>query len=211
VGAAIAITTYVTKEILRTHMEGTIQSLERWQQETRLGARLDQIEPNLRDELSRGTDSKKRFAGQRATLFLKEGQYPPGRGACVEWSGQLPGGRLGNRNQPSSSRDFLILAPKHCQHQSHAKPNTDIGESSKRNVPRRPRPRYEQDNPERNARKSVGAPITVRYCSEKAQNKNAGAEDQHAGRHECSNDGPDRCAKQRSHEALSRNGERSTE
>ena len=44
VGAAIAITTYVTKEILRTHMEGTIQSLERWQQETRLGARLDQIE-----------------------------------------------------------------------------------------------------------------------------------------------------------------------
>src|SRR5216684_3805631 len=79
-GAAIAIITYVSKEILRTRMEGTIQSLERWQQEARLGERLDQIEPNLRDELSRGTDSKKRFADQAATLFLKGGEYPPGRG-----------------------------------------------------------------------------------------------------------------------------------
>src|ERR1700691_3428790 len=80
VGAVIAITAYVSKEILRTRMEGTIQSLERWQEEARLSERLDRIEPNLRDELSRGTDLKKRFADQAATLFLKEGEYPPGRG-----------------------------------------------------------------------------------------------------------------------------------
>ena len=80
VGAAIAITTHVSKEILQSRMEGTIQSLERWQQDARFEERLDQIEPNLRDELSRGTDLKKRFADQGATLFLKEGEYPPGRG-----------------------------------------------------------------------------------------------------------------------------------
>jgi hypothetical protein len=61
-------------------MEGTIQSLERWQEEARFSERLDRIEPNLREELSRGTDSKKRFSNQEATLFLKEGEYPPGRG-----------------------------------------------------------------------------------------------------------------------------------
>jgi hypothetical protein len=61
-------------------MEGTIQSLGRWQEEARFSERLDRIEPNLREELSRGTDSKKRFANQAATLFLKEGEYPPGQG-----------------------------------------------------------------------------------------------------------------------------------
>jgi hypothetical protein len=71
-GAAIAITTYVSKEILRTRMQGTIQSLDRWEEESRFGERLDRLEPNLRDELSRGTDSKKRFANQAATLFLKK-------------------------------------------------------------------------------------------------------------------------------------------
>ncbi len=79
-GAAIAITAYVSKEILRTRMEGAIQRLEHWQEESRIGERLDRIEPNLRDELSRGTDSKKRFADQAATLFLKEGEYSPGWG-----------------------------------------------------------------------------------------------------------------------------------
>ena len=80
VGSTIAIGTYVSKEILQSRMEGAIQSLERWEQNARFEERLDQIEPNLRDELSRGTDSKKRFADQGATFFLKEGEYPPGRG-----------------------------------------------------------------------------------------------------------------------------------
>jgi hypothetical protein len=42
-------------------------------------------------------------------------------------------------------------------------------------MPRRSRPRYKQDNRQRNAGKSIGAAIGVRGCSKKAQNENAKA------------------------------------
>jgi hypothetical protein len=86
IGAAIAISTYVSKEILQSRMEGTIQSLERWQQETRFGVRLDQIEPNLRDEVSRGTDSKRRFADQARKSWIGGGRGKPGEARFWEVS-----------------------------------------------------------------------------------------------------------------------------
>lgn len=46
--------------------------------------RLDQVTPSLREELSNGSDPKKRFAGQAATLFLQGREYPPGAGKPAE-------------------------------------------------------------------------------------------------------------------------------
>src|ERR1700721_2436788 len=79
-GALFVVATYVSKEIFQTRMEAKIQVLERFALEARLDERLDRIEPNLRDELSRGTDTKKRSPDQRNALFVNSGQYPPGLG-----------------------------------------------------------------------------------------------------------------------------------
>jgi hypothetical protein len=79
-GTIIVVGTYVSKEILQSKLDAKIQVLERFALEERLNERLDRIEPNLRDELSRGTDAKKRTSDQREALFLNSGQYPPGFG-----------------------------------------------------------------------------------------------------------------------------------
>jgi len=80
-GALIIVATYVSKEIFQARTEAKIQVLERFALEARLDERLDRIEPNLRDELSRGTDTRKRSPDQRNALFVNSGQYPPGFGA----------------------------------------------------------------------------------------------------------------------------------
>jgi hypothetical protein len=79
-GAVIVVTTYISKEIVQSGLQEKMQSVERWAMEARLDERLDRLQPNLRDELSSGSDSKKRYVGQGATLFLKNGEYPPGEG-----------------------------------------------------------------------------------------------------------------------------------
>jgi hypothetical protein len=81
-GALIVIATYVSKDIFQTRMEAKIQVLERFALDARLDERLDRIEPNLRDELSRGTDARKKSPDQRNALFVNSGQYPPGFGAA---------------------------------------------------------------------------------------------------------------------------------
>ena len=80
-GALIVVTTIrICKEIVQTGLQERIQDVERWRMEAHLDGRLDRLEPSLREELSNGSDPKKRFADQAATLFLKSGEYPPGVG-----------------------------------------------------------------------------------------------------------------------------------
>jgi hypothetical protein len=79
-GALIVIATYMCKEIVQTGLQEKIQDVQRWRMEAHLDGRLDRLEPNLREELSNGSDPKKRFTDQAATLFLKSGEYPPGAG-----------------------------------------------------------------------------------------------------------------------------------
>jgi hypothetical protein len=80
VGAAVIVGTYVSKEIVQARLESKIQSVERWRVEARLTERVAELEPNLREELSRGTDRYKRFGDDEATFFLRNGEYPPGFG-----------------------------------------------------------------------------------------------------------------------------------
>jgi hypothetical protein len=80
VGAVVLVSTYVSKEIVQARLESKIQSVERWRMEARLTEHLVEVEPNLRAELSRGTDRYKRFGDDDATFFLRMGEYPPGFG-----------------------------------------------------------------------------------------------------------------------------------
>jgi hypothetical protein len=79
-GAIIVVATYISKEMVQTGLQEKIQDVERWQMEAHLDGRFDRLEPSLREELSNGSDPKKRFADQTAALFLKSGEYPPGAG-----------------------------------------------------------------------------------------------------------------------------------
>jgi hypothetical protein len=68
-GALVVVLTYISKEIVQSHFEAKIQAIEQLESEMRLNERLQTIEPNLRDELSRATDTAKQQTDQDATLF----------------------------------------------------------------------------------------------------------------------------------------------
>lgn len=80
VGVLVVIATYVSKELVQSHFEAKVRAIENLRSEIRLTERMQRIEPNLRDELSRGVDSRRQQQDQDATLFLHSGEYPPGYG-----------------------------------------------------------------------------------------------------------------------------------
>lgn len=80
VGVFVVIATYVSKELVQSHFEAKVRAIENLRSEIRLTERIQRIEPNLRDELSRGIDSRRKQQDPDATLFLHSGEYPPGYG-----------------------------------------------------------------------------------------------------------------------------------
>lgn len=77
-GVVIVLLTYVAKDVLQSRLEEKIREIDTFLMETRLTNELRTLEPDLRTELSRGSDGKKRFKDQDQSLLVnrrKNGDY----------------------------------------------------------------------------------------------------------------------------------------
>jgi hypothetical protein len=77
-GALIVLATYVAKDIFQSRLEDKMRSIDLFFVESRLSNQLEMLYPDLRTELSRGSDAKKRYTDQDAAIMLnrwKDGGY----------------------------------------------------------------------------------------------------------------------------------------
>lgn len=86
IGAIILALTYATKEVWQANLESKTRHIESFLTETRLLTHIDALQPDLREQLSRGTDQNKKLATANAELFLKGGPGvdPPSFSVVVE-------------------------------------------------------------------------------------------------------------------------------
>jgi len=77
-GIVIVLFTYVGKDVLQSRLEENIREIDTFLMENRITNELRTLEPDLRTELSRGSDAKKRFSDQDQSLLVnrrKNGDY----------------------------------------------------------------------------------------------------------------------------------------
>jgi hypothetical protein len=86
-GIVIVLATYVAKDVLQSRLEEKIREIDTFLMENRLTNELRALEPDLRTELSRGSDAKKRFNDQDQSLLVnrrKDGSHLLPFGSLVD-------------------------------------------------------------------------------------------------------------------------------
>ena len=73
IGAIILALTYTSKEIVQANLESRTRRVESFLTEARLIERIDALQPDLRKQLSHGTDQYKKLATANAEIFLNMG------------------------------------------------------------------------------------------------------------------------------------------
>ena len=86
-GIVIVLATYVAKDVLQSRLEENIREIDAFLMENRVTNELRTLEPDLRTELSRGSDAKKRFKDQDQSLLVnrrKDGSHLLPFGSLVD-------------------------------------------------------------------------------------------------------------------------------
>jgi hypothetical protein len=73
IGAITLAITYVSKEIVQSNLESRTRRIDSFLTEARLREHIDALRPDLREELSRGTDPSHKLASMNAEIFLQKG------------------------------------------------------------------------------------------------------------------------------------------
>lgn len=71
-GAVILLATYVSKEIIQSHLEDKLRRIESTELEQRLDERFEGISPNLRSELASGTDLRRALKGKPEITAVRD-------------------------------------------------------------------------------------------------------------------------------------------
>lgn len=87
-GVVILLATYVSKDILQSRLEARVREINDFFVENRLSNEVRTLRSNLRSELSRGTDAKKRYQDQDASLLVNQWK---GGGYAIPFGGLVDG------------------------------------------------------------------------------------------------------------------------